>query len=844
MLNLKKNWIHATTAFAMSVSLINPAFAGFDELSAMLRSPAGRVILRELSVADGMTISQGVSGAEADRAEEILDRLREDYLRQRPRDESLFDAASKGSLDSEQLDTLRDLLKQSDTSALRSLTFVPESWGAGSFAAAGRGFVNGSAAPAAAVTPSNRGIRFRAFVRDFVKASNHSQPAARAKAVRQVLAANIDFAQYVLEGRDLAPLLKEADLEFSGSSTAGLVNVDQFFTASLRGQLNNVMSNIPSQDLGTMARKFGIPLIDMFGGLFGGSMAAKPSALAVIKGAKLLSVEARVTLLESLGDEPFIELTKSMDQAIQSANVSESPAVQQILDPNAGIDLSYLPKSKAKLFGDLLTRYFNQLPIAAKRKILGAVLELAPHSPVEKQIAAVLQNSGPAAQKLFQLVGRDAKSPLIRAVMAELLTNCTTFDGRIAAKMIEQELGRPLSEMFSEIDLDHPVAASVGQIHFARLRSTGERVVVKVLKPGVKEAALAEIETFEKIVGDNDFERDMVRNVKEALLSELDLRIEYQNNREGSAYISEYRHIFVAEAVPGFPVTERVMVQQRAKGVPMAKLQAPMDMVSPDKIGRMSKAQKAALLEELTTRGDALERLLSRWFERAVFEDGFFHADPHPGNLFYEAPTTPKGEASITLIDFGSADRLTMEQRRGFVNFSLAVAAKSPDYVIDALGDFGKIPDEALEGLKTQLQAIFAKKLGLVDRVREVLLLAVGSEMRMPRQLMQFTRGDLFIEKELNYINSALDVLDPKGKAGRYIPLSTYVKVSMRRGAMEMPAKATRLLPDWIKGPIFDFFGQDTSSRVTSEVITEETIEKLFAASRDRILGFFGRGKQ
>jgi predicted unusual protein kinase regulating ubiquinone biosynthesis (AarF/ABC1/UbiB family) len=568
------------------------------------------------------------------------------------------------------------------------------------------------------------GAEFRSFVHDLIAACGSGD---RTGAIRESIAKHSVILNWIGEGRDFDSLCRAADLE---------VDARRFVHRTLLRQLNGV--------LGSTLLKLAGPIL-------------WPTAGGTAEVFTALDHHHRVRLLASIGDRPFHAIARGLDDSIGNAKVSNFAAVRTLRDPTQGIDLGpELPQSLVHLFQRLMVGYFDQLPIQDKRTMLGALLELPPKSSLAKQLSAVVQHAGPAIQKLFQFFGRDARSEWVRDVLKDLLSNVEPVRGPIVRGLIEAELGQPIEEVFSEFS-DAPLSSgTVGQTHAAKLKSTGEEVVVKIIKPGVREAAMREIETLRSLVNPDDpFEASLVDNIARGLARELDLRNEAKNIQAGRCYINPAAGITIARAIDAIPATENLIVQERARGKPMSTLPTPAQLA--DRGG----------VTELAQRSERLGVLIASWFESAMF-DGFFHADLHLGNRFWDQGPL------LTLIDFGSADRLTPVQRRAFVGLSLAATAKSAPHALKVLKTLSDLPPGEEKNLERDLNDILWRSDGILDRIPEMLKAALERRMPVPMELFLFSRGHGFLSRELREVNAALDRADPQHKVPRQDSLAIY----------------------------------------------------------------------
>ena len=229
---------------------------------------------------------------------------------------------------------------------------------------------------------------------------------------------------------------------------------------------------------------------------------------------------------------------------------------------------------------------------------------------------------------------------------------------------IQDELGRPVDEVFDDFD-DAPIAsASIGQAHAAVLH--GKEVVVKVRRPGVVEEVQLDLDILRNLAAiisrawDVARDHDVIGLVDEfssTLRAELDYLQEASNVERFARSFADDPRVHIP-AVHREATTSRVLTLERIRGI---------------KISDVEELEQAGIdRQELAVEATSVLCTM-------VFEDGFFHADPHPGNFFVE----PGGR--IGLIDFGMVGHLDDHLRERLVRLTLAITRDDPDRVATAL---------------------------------------------------------------------------------------------------------------------------------------------------------------
>ena len=276
--------------------------------------------------------------------------------------------------------------------------------------------------------------------------------------------------------------------------------------------------------------------------------------------------------------------------------------------------------------------------------------------PKAEELAADLEKLGPTFIKLGQLLstrGDLLPEPYLDA-LARLQDQIEPFPFDEVEQIVSTELGARLSKLFAEFDREPTAAASLAQVHRARMRD-GRMVVVKVQRPGVRETIVKDLEALEEITEFIDAHTDvgkryefnsMLGQLRQSLLQELDFKREAGNLRRLRASLREFEHIVIPEPVEAF-TTSRVLT---------------MDYISGKKITSLSP------LRLLEVDGPGLSEELFRAYLKQLLVDGFFHADPHPGNVFVT------DDNRIAILDLGMVGHIGSSLQESLLRLLLAIS--------------------------------------------------------------------------------------------------------------------------------------------------------------------------
>lgn len=293
----------------------------------------------------------------------------------------------------------------------------------------------------------------------------------------------------------------------------------------------------------------------------------------------------------------------------------------------------------------------SDLNIAGDREALATTTE-----PKAEELAADLEKLGPTFIKLGQLLSTRADllpEPYLEA-LARLQDQIEPFSFDQVEQIVSTELGARISKLFAEFDREPTAAASLAQVHRACMRD-GRLVVVKVQRPGVRETIVEDLESLESIaefidahteVGKRYEFSNMLAELRQSLLRELDFKREAGNLQRLRRALREFEQIIVPEPIEDF-TTSRVLT---------------MDYIAGKKITSLSPLR----LMELD--GPSLSEELFRAYLKQILVDGFFHADPHPGNVFIT------DDNRIALIDLGMVGHISGSFQENLLRLLLAIS--------------------------------------------------------------------------------------------------------------------------------------------------------------------------
>jgi ubiquinone biosynthesis protein len=435
--------------------------------------------------------------------------------------------------------------------------------------------------------------------------------------------------------------------------------------------------------------------------------------------------------------------------------------------------------------------------------------------PTEKKNGAVtpdqlvtdLERMGPTYVKLGQvLAGRpDLMPEPYRIALARLQDNVKPFSYEEVETIVERELGVRLSKAFAEFNREPIAAASLGQVHQAKLRD-GRLVVVKVQRPDIRPVIEQDFQVLTEVSGTLDAHTKLGRRyrfgtmVEEFHLTiqrELDYQREAQNLITVGKNLQEFANIQVPQPVMDY-TTKSVLT---------------MEYVTGRKITSLSP------LARLDVNGAALCEELFRAYLKQVLVDGVFHADPHPGNVFLT------DEGRIALLDLGMVGHTAPQMQQNLLKLLLAISDSDGDAVADLVIRIS----ERTEDFNAPE---FRRKLNqLIAQTRDKGL----AQIKVGQSILEVTRNaaenGLYVPSELTLLGKTLLQLD---EIGRILAPEWDPNASVRRNVDEFMSE--RMKKDVSKGNVLntvlemrDFVGGLPSrlNRIMDSVVNNELEVKV-----------------
>ncbi len=407
--------------------------------------------------------------------------------------------------------------------------------------------------------------------------------------------------------------------------------------------------------------------------------------------------------------------------------------------------------------GDILDRILNRKGRSEKTDGDKPVVARTIY-PSPQRIRRVLEELGPSFIKLGQLLSSraDIFPPEYIDELTKLQDQVPPIPFDQIKEVVERELKRSVADVFASIESEALAAASVAQVHTAELEG-GERVVVKVVRPGIDKKVREDIQLMyyfaEKIERSFEIGKiigfvDLVKEFERSIFRELDMYVEAGNIERFARNFEDSEELYIPKVY--WDLTARsVLVMEHINGIKMDQV---------DEIRENGIDPKEIAMIGL------------RSFARQLMEFGLFHADPHPGN------TIVMYDGRVSLVDFGIIGYLDEETMLQLANIFLGYAEHDYSMIMEAMEDAGLINEATVDfknfrnDLKDISEPFYGRSLQTIsvrDVYEQIMQLLVKYRVRLPRNLMLLLKTFIQTEalgKILGSDASLLEVTRPYAK--------------------------------------------------------------------------------
>ena len=365
-----------------------------------------------------------------------------------------------------------------------------------------------------------------------------------------------------------------------------------------------------------------------------------------------------------------------------------------------------------------------------------------------RQLREAFEKLGPTFGKLGQVLSTrpDLVAEEYVAELAALQSDVPPMPEADVVAMMERELAVPWEDVFSSIDPDPLAAGTIAQVHRARM-TDGHPVVVKVQRPEAEEVVETDLALLGKIVGpasrSGRLNRiidipSLVDQVSGALRDELDFGEEARNIVRMGEIVDGYSRLGVPRCHRELSTRRLLVMDEVVDGVPL--LEAP----------------------EGPERTEAARQLMQAYYSQ-VLEEGFFHADPHPGNMLW-------ADGRIWLLDLGMVGRLDAQTRRQLFLVLLAFAQGDVDLLADVTLDLSGVADGSdvdIEDYRNDIAGVMAdirgrslQELNLVELLNQLTVISVRHGVPLPPAFVMVGKALAQVDGTVSELAPELDPIE------------------------------------------------------------------------------------
>ncbi len=378
--------------------------------------------------------------------------------------------------------------------------------------------------------------------------------------------------------------------------------------------------------------------------------------------------------------------------------------------------------------------------------------------PKATRLKMVLEELGPTYIKLGQLLSTrvDLFPEDIIIELEKLQDEVVSFSASQVKNRIETELSMDMDEIFEDFDIQPLAAASIGQVHEGTLK-TGEKVVIKVRRPDIEntvEADLSLLTNIAKLVEQRMPNTEtykptqIVEEFARTIRRELDYRIEGRNADRFRYNMKDDINIRIPNIYWDYS-TSKVLTMEKMVGIKAGNIEG----LSKTGINRKNVAKRIAKV--------CLKQIL---------EDGFFHADPHPGNILI------KSDCLLGFLDFGIVGRIDNDLMMRLIRLFSALIHKKTDKIAQILLDIGMVTsDPDIDLLKYEIQYLideyYDRPIGEIEVgkfLHALLNLSYTHKIKMPRNFILLGKTVLTLEgicRKLDPEFNVIEVIEPYVKS-------------------------------------------------------------------------------
>ena len=373
------------------------------------------------------------------------------------------------------------------------------------------------------------------------------------------------------------------------------------------------------------------------------------------------------------------------------------------------------------------------------------------------RVRKVLEELGPTFIKLGQIMSNrpDLLPKELIYELEKLQDSVPQFSGKDAQKLVENELGKPIYEIFKNFETCPIASASVSQVHRAELID-GEEIVVKVQRPGIEHIIEIDLEIMlhfanltEKYIKGMDILSpiNVIKEFEKSIKKEIDFTIEASNIERFGRNFQDDMTIYVPKVYRDYS-TKKILTMEFIDGIKVSNIDAILDTGNDPKIIGSRSADLVL---------------------KQVFEHGFFHADPHPGNILV------LNNNVICFLDFGMMGICLPKHKEYLSNIIVGVVKKDPKIITKSLIKFSYIDNiKNIDELEYQISVLIEqysykslKDLNIGDCLRQLIKLILEFKIKTAPDMYLLMKALITVEgvgRKLDPDFNAVEHIEPFAK--------------------------------------------------------------------------------
>lgn len=406
-----------------------------------------------------------------------------------------------------------------------------------------------------------------------------------------------------------------------------------------------------------------------------------------------------------------------------------------------------------------------------------------------ERIRMALEELGPTYIKLGQVLSTrpDLVSVDFVNEFAKLQDEVPAVSYEAIEQTIEKEFNRPLDVVFKEFNREPLASASIGQVHLAHLHN-GDEVAVKIQRPGIEQIVEVDLEIMlhlatlaEKHVEELSFHRPIkiVEEFAKSIEREMDYKFEASSMERISGQFLDDSHIYVPKVYRDFS-TQRVLTAEYIEGIKVSDIE--------------NLCKKGYDCPLITERG-------AKALLKQIFTFGFFHADPHPGNIFVLPGNV------ICLLDFGMMGAVDRSTREIFVTLVDALIRRDEQRTVQVLMKLAEYEDEpdavqlekdVADFLSRHLYRPL-KEIQMAKLLQHLLELATKHRMRIPPDIFLMLKALAQVESVASSLDPNFDMIQKAAPFIKQIKLARLAPSRLADDALRLVEQSYEFLTDFPK---------------------------------------------